>query len=384
MQMDAITEINAISYASAKPVRIRISGGLIHDISETGESAGLKDLLAAPGLFDNQVNGFRGTDFSDASLKTDEMRKAVVALNSEGVTSFFPTVLTNSHENLLKIFRNLASSLSDETVRDSVPGFHLEGPYISPEVGFYGCHPPSFIRKPSWEEFSLYQEAADGNIRQVTISPETDESFEFIKKCTSSGVVVAIGHTSASTDQINKAVDNGARLSTHLGNGCANMIHRHNNPLWPQLANDLLVPTLIADGHHLTPEEIRVFYKVKGPGKLILTSDITHLSGLKPGNYLFFGSEIVMTDDGLIKNPVLDCLAGASLPLRTGIGNVMKYTGCSMGEAFSMASLNVAEAFGITDRGSLEPGRRADLVLFERNGYEIIIQQVFVKGRRIL
>jgi N-acetylglucosamine-6-phosphate deacetylase len=162
------------------------------------------------------------------------------------------------------------------------------------------------------------------------------------------------------------------------------MIHRHNNPLWPQLANDLLIPTIIADGHHLTPEEIRVFYKVKGPGKLILTSDITHLSGLKPGKYVFFGSEIVMTDDGLIKNPVLDCLAGASLPLRTGISNVMKFTGCPMGEAFNMASGNVAEALDITDRGSLEPGRRADLVLFKRNGYEIIINQVFVKGRRVL
>jgi len=162
------------------------------------------------------------------------------------------------------------------------------------------------------------------------------------------------------------------------------MIHRHNNPLWPQLANDLLIPTIIADGHHLTPEEIRVFYKVKGPRKLILTSDITHLSGLKPGKYMFFGSEIVMTDDGLIKNPVLDCLAGASLPLKTGIGNVMKFTGCQVAEAFDMASSNVAEVSGINDRGSLESGKRADLVLFKIRGFEIIIKQVLVKGRSVL
>jgi N-acetylglucosamine-6-phosphate deacetylase len=382
--MNDISEISAVSYSTGKPVRIRISGGFIRDIMETGHTEGDPDLLVAPGLFDNQVNGFRGADFSDTDLKIHEMRQAVDALNAEGVTSFFPTVLTNSHENLLRIFKNLSNSLSDERVKDSIPGFHLEGPYISPESGYYGCHPAGFIRKPSWDEFAMYQEAAEGKIREVTISPETDESFEFIKKCTSEGVVVAIGHTNASTDQINKAVDNGARLSTHLGNGCANMIHRHNNPLWPQLANDLLITTFIADGHHLTPEEIRVFYRVKGPAKLILTSDITHLSGLKPGNYMFFGSRIVMTDDGLIKNPVLDCLAGASLPLRTGIGNVMKFTGCPPGEAFNMASANVAEAFGITDRGTLEPGRRADLVLFERNGYEIVIKQVFVKGRRVL
>ncbi len=382
--MGDIGEVKAISYSTGRPVRIKISGGLIREITETGNSEPVPDLYAAPGLFDNQVNGFRGVDFSDPVLETKDMRKAVEALNSEGVTSFFPTVLTNSHENLLRIFKNLASSLRDETVSDSVPGFHLEGPYISPEPGFYGCHPSGFIRKPSWDEFAMYQEAADGNIRQVTLSPETDESFEFIKRCTASGVVVALGHTSASAEQINKAVDHGARLSTHLGNGCANMIHRHNNPLWPQLANDLLIPTIIADGHHLTPEEIRVFYKVKGPRKLILTSDITHLSGLKPGKYMFFGSEIVMTDDGLIKNPVLDCLAGASLPLKTGIGNVMKFTGCQVKEAFDMASSNVAEVSGINDRGSLESGKRADLVLFEIRGYEIIIKQVLVKGRSVL
>lgn len=312
------------------------------------------------------------------------MRKAVEALNAEGVTSFFPTVLTNSHENLLSIFRNLAACLSDEKVKDCVPGFHLEGPYISPEPGYYGCHPASFIRKPSWDEFSMYQEAADGKIRQVTLSPECDESFEFIKRCTDSGVTVAIGHSNASAEQVKRAVDNGARLSTHLGNGCANMIHRHNNPLWPQLANDQLIPTIIADGHHLTPEEINVFYKVKGPGKIILTSDITHLSGLKPGNYIFFGSEIIMTDDGLIKNPLLDCLAGASLPLRTGIGNVMKFTGCSPREAFNMASCNVAEVYGINDRGSLEIGKRADLVLFEMKGFDIAVRQVFVKGRSVI
>jgi len=382
--MGDIGEVKAISYSTGRPVRIKISGGLIREITETGNSEPVPDLYAAPGLFDNQVNGFRGVDFSDPDLETKDMRKAVEALNSEGVTSFFPTVLTNSHENLLRIFKNLASSLRDETVSDSVPGFHLEGPYISPEPGFYGCHPSGFIRKPSWDEFAMYQEAADGNIRQVTLSPETDESFEFIKRCTASGVVVALGHTSASAEQINKAVDHGARLSTHLGNGCANMIHRHNNPLWPQLANDLMIPTIIADGHHLTPEEIRVFYKVKGPRKLILTSDITHLSGLNPGKYMFFGSEIVMTDDGLIKNPVLDCLAGASLPLKTGIGNVMKFTGCQVKEAFDMASSNVAETFGMDDRGSLEPGKRADIVLFEIRGYEIIIKQVLVKGRSVL
>ena len=108
--------------------------------------------------------------------------------------------------------------------------------------------------------------------------------------------------------------------------------------LWPQLANDLLTPSIIADGHHLLPEEVQVFYKVKGPHNIILTSDVTHLIGMTPGKYIFLGSEVVLTDEGLIENPVLNCLAGASMPLRTGVGNAMRFTGCTLGEAVNMAS----------------------------------------------
>ena len=244
------------------------------------------------------------------------MKMAVEAIRKDGVTSFFPTVITGSHENLLIAFGNLAEAMKDEEVRRSVPGFHLEGPYISPEEGFYGCHPAEYIRKPSWREFCELQDAARGNIRQVTIAPEVEGAQEFIRLCVLNNIIVAIGHTNASAEKINQAAEHGARVSTHLGNGCANLIDRHRNPIWPQLANDLLIISIIADGHHLLPEEIQVFNKVKGPHNIILTSDVTHLTGMTPGKYNFLGSEVVLTSEGLIKNPVLNCLAGASLPLR--------------------------------------------------------------------
>jgi N-acetylglucosamine-6-phosphate deacetylase len=382
--MDKTREIRALSYITGKPVIITISGERIEKVSETEGSGTYSDLYISPGLFDNQVNGFHGVDFSDLNLTTGMMRLAVESLNATGVTTFFPTVLTNSHDNLLRIFRNLSAALEDDTIRSSVAGFHLEGPYISGEEGFYGCHPSHFIRKPSWDEFMKYQDAASGNIRQVTVGPEAEGCIEFIRKCTASNVIVAIGHTNASAWQIAKAVENGARLSTHLLNGCANMIHRHLNPIWPQMANEDLVPSIIADGHHLIPDEIRVIYKVKGPDRMILTSDVTHLAGLAPGNYVFFGSEIILTEDGLIKNPVLDCLAGASLPLIRGVENVMKFTGCPLEEAVNMASINVAKIYGISDRGSMAPGSRADLILFEKNETELNIKQVWVKGKRLI
>jgi N-acetylglucosamine-6-phosphate deacetylase len=376
-------KIEAIHYETNKPVTLEIKDGLISAVKEASGSSQISDLYVAPGLFDNQINGYKGIDFSDTALTTEKMMTAVEAIRRDGVTCFLPTVITGSHENLQRSFRNLAEVLKDEDIRDSVPGFHLEGPYISPEEGFYGCHPSAFIRKPSWYEFEQYQEAADGNIKLVTLSPEIEGCMEFIDQCVRHNVRVAIGHTNASAKQIKEAVSHGARLSTHLGNGCANLIDRHRNPLWPQLANDLLMPSIIADGHHLIPEEVQVFYKVKGPENMILTSDVTHLIGMTPGKYIFLGSEVVLTDEGLIKNPVLNCLAGASIPLRTGVENVMKFTGCTLGEAVNMASINIARIYNMSDRGSLTPGKRADLILFEKNNNEIKIRHVWVKGREV-
>ena len=375
--------IHAIHYETDRPVRIEITGSFITDIWEQPpdrENRG--GLYVAPGLIDNQINGYGGVDFSGDDLTSERVKQAAEAIISDGVTTFMPTLITNSHENLIRNFKILAESLRDLFLKDTIPGFHLEGPYISTEEGFYGCHPVEYIRKPSWDEFAQYQEAAEGNIIQVTISPETEGALEFIRRCNENNINVALGHTNASAHVIDLAVGSGARLSTHLGNGCANMIHRHNNPLWSQLANDRLTPTLIADGHHLLPEEIRVFYKVKGSDNIILTSDVTHLTGMNPGNYVYFGSEVVLTADGLIKNPVLNCLAGASLPLSKGVGTMMSYTGCTPGEAIRMASSNAARIYGLDDRGVLAPGKRADIILFELKDKSIIIKETLKSGIR--
>jgi N-acetylglucosamine-6-phosphate deacetylase len=374
-------EIEALHYETSESVRIEIREGLIAGITDMPLTQENSTLFVAPGLIDNQINGYSGIDFSDTSLAPEKMKIATEAIRKDGVTSFLPTIITNSHENLLQNFRNLAEALKDNYIRDSVKGFHLEGPYISPVEGFYGCHPAEFIRNPSWREFSEYQEAAEGNILQVTIAPELDGAMEFIRLCTANNVIVAIGHTNASAEQINKAVDNGASLSTHLGNGCANLIDRHRNPLWPQLANDHLTISVIADGHHLLPEEIKVFYKVKGPSNMVITSDVNHLIGMPPGKYMYFGSEVVYTEDGLVKNPVLNCLAGASMPLKKGVETMMNFTGCSLGEAINMATVNVARIYHLNDRGSLVAGRRADLIVFEMDRNRLIIKQTMVNGR---
>jgi N-acetylglucosamine-6-phosphate deacetylase len=377
--------IEGIHYETGKPVRIDIDDGYIKSIHEIdGAYTENINLVVAPGLIDNQINGFAGVDFSGNDLSADGVMEATKAIWREGVTTFLPTLLTNSVENLVKNFAILEEVIrTNDLLRESIPGFHLEGPFISPEEGYRGCHPLQHIRKPSHNEFLRYQQAAGGHIVQITLAPEIEGAMEFIRFCADSEIVVAIGHTNASADQVRKAVENGASLSTHLGNGCANFIHRHKNPIWPQLANDLLTPSVIADGQHLLPEEIRVFYKVKGPGNIILTSDVIYLAGMAPGKYTFMESEVILTEDGMLVNMELNCLAGASFPLKKGVENMMNFTGCSLSEAINMASENVARVYNLHHRGSLLPGKRADIIMFEKVGNQLMINKTILKGKLV-
>jgi N-acetylglucosamine-6-phosphate deacetylase len=373
--------IHGLHYETGKPVRIEIENGTIGKISDAhSQDVSGKDLYIAPGLIDNQVNGYYGVDFADERLSVDGIKAAAEALWKDGVTTFVPTLVTGSHDDLIRNFKVLAKAREDSFFKGSIPGFHLEGPYLSPEPGYYGCHPVQHLRRPSWKEFLEYQEAAGGKIIEVTIAPELDGALEFIRLCSENGIVTAIGHTNATADKITLAVENGARLSTHLGNGCANLIHRHRNPLWPQLANDRLTPSLIADGYHLTPEEMKVFYKIKGPENLILTSDVNHLIGLPPGDYKYLGSQVILTAEGLVMNPELNCLAGASLPLLKGVENMMNDAGCSLGVAVNLASRNVARVLAIDDRGNLARGKRADLVLLQKKENRLQVMGTYLRG----
>ncbi|HZJ18810.1 MAG TPA: amidohydrolase family protein, partial [Pricia sp.] len=178
------------------------------------------------------------------------------------------------------------------------------------------------------------------------------------------------------------AVEAGAKLSTHLGNGCANEINRHNNPLWPQLSNDALTISIIADGFHLTREEVRTFYKTKGADKTILVSDALDLAGLPPGEYTR-GERTLLLTPNVVKLPKENVLAGAASPISKCVGKIMEYTECTLKDAIQMASTNPAEFFALKDLGTIEPGKRADLILFTMENNEMIVQQTFVGGKSV-
>ena len=383
-KMETGQKVEGLSYIDQTPVSIEIADGKIKKISKMKALSGEnKNIYIAPGFIDGQVNGFAGVSFSfsGGSLTMEGIQKATSALWEAGITTYLPTLTTNNQDILLKNFALLAQAKENPDLLGSIPGFHLEGPYISPEDGFRGAHPVKYVRKPDWEEFMALYEASGKNILQVTVAPEVEGAMEFISRCHEMGIIVGLGHHNASPEIINEAVSKGARIATHLGNGCANMINRHLNPFWPQLSDDRLMISIICDGFHLRPEEINVFYKVKGPEKTILISDVTNYAGLTPGEYITSeGDTVELTPEGMMIYPAQKVLYGSASPLTKGVGHIMEVTGCSLRQAIRMASTNPAILYGLTDRGKIKPGMRADLILFTLNNYKIEILKTVVAG----
>lgn len=325
----------------------------------------------APGFVDIQVNGYGGQEFSSMELTPEGVAAIVRQHWSFGVTALCPTLTTQSFECLVHGLR--AIDFACQTFPDvarSIVGIHLEGPYISSEDGPRGAHPRQHCRQPSWEEFQHLQEAAGGRIRILTMSPEFAGSADFIARASAHQVVVAIGHTAADGEQIRLAVEAGARLSTHLGNGSHGVIRRHPNYIWHQMAEDRLMASLIVDGYHLPGEVVKSIVRAKSPERCILVSDVSGLAGLPPGRHASSGSDVELLPSGRLVVAGQDqLLAGASLPIGVGVVNMMRFAGVNLATAIAMASAHPSQLLGHA-AGTLRPGDAADLVLFDLTSEE--------------
>jgi len=382
-----VNQLEGLFYLDHSPIRVEIENGMISKMIRIEELSDHDNKnYIAPGLIDNQVNGYNGVSFiyEGNDLNEQDIENITRAIWKSGVTTYIPTLRTNPQDLLLKNISILANFKDNPILRGSIPGFHLEGPYISPLDGFRGSHALKNVRKPNWEEFVEVYEASGKNILQVTLAPEIDGAMELITKLRGLDIVVAIGHSNADKQQITEAVDRGAATVTHIANGMGNTINRHHNPLWPQLAEDRLMISVIADGFHLLPEQLRVFYKAKGAEKIMLTSDATRYAGMPPGKYLNTeGDTILLTPDGAARYLARNVLSGSASPISKGVGNMMKNTGCSLAEAIQMASTNPARLYNLRDRGELKPGMKADLIVFTLENFTMEIQKTIVAGELV-
>jgi N-acetylglucosamine-6-phosphate deacetylase len=364
-------DIVARRYDTRELVCVRIEAGRIQSIQPAASPARSDDApWLAPGLVDLQVNGHGGRDFLAPEATIEDVAGISAALASQGATRYYPTLTTHSHERLAQALRTISKACAaDAGLAAQIGGIHLEGPFISPEDGPRGAHPRQHVRPPDWAEFQRLQEAAGGRIRIVTLSPEYDAAADFVARVAGVGILVAIGHTKADSDQIRAAVDAGARLSTHLGNGAHGQIRRHPNYIWDQLAEDRLTASLIGDGHHLPAAVVKTFVRAKTPQRCILVSDLTSMAGQPPGRYETdsLGAVEILDDGRLVLAGQRQFLAGAALPITVGVVNVMRFAGLDLQAAVDMASVRPAALMG-GEAAGLAVDAPADLLLFRLPG----------------
>lgn len=367
--------------SSKKPLRITIENGHIQAIAPgpAEEKAWL-----SPGFIDLQVNGYLGSDLNSSTVDPDVVISLTRKMIATGVTTYLPTIVTSSEERIIAALRAIAKARQvDPVTAHAIPFVHVEGPYISREDGPRGAHPREHVRPPSLAEFDRWQTASGNLVGMVTISPHWEDALEFISLLAKKQVLLAIGHSDATPAQIHSAVDAGATLSTHLGNGLASPLPRHPNLLWTQLAEDRLAGGFIADGHHLPADTLKVMLRAKGIDRSFLVSDAVSLAGMPPGMYETpVGGRVEVTAERqIVSASGGGFLAGAYRPLIDGVAFIAGIDGFSLHDAIQMATKNPGRFVG--SRGALRVGADADLVRFDWNpvSSKLTIRTVLKKGK---
>jgi N-acetylglucosamine-6-phosphate deacetylase len=306
-------------------------------------------------LFDLQINGFAGVDFQQPELAAADLRRAVGALRAHQTHRILLTLITDSIDALCRKFERIEHFRAGEPViAETICGYHLEGPWLSPEPGYCGAHPRERMCAPSLADFERLQAAAGGSLRLVTLAPEWPGSDEFIAAATCAGTRVSLGHTNASEREIDAAIRAGATLCTHLGNGVPMTLPRHDNVIQRLLARDELTACFIPDGAHLPPAVLRNFFRAKPAGRAVLTTDAMSAAAAPPGCYTL-GALEVESDGAVVRPPGQPHLAGSALTPDRGVANAAAWLSLSMADARALFSTTPARLFGITLPGFATP-----------------------------
>lgn len=312
------------------------------------------------GLVDLQVNGFAGIDFNAAddspALTAETLDGALEAILATGVTCCLPTVITAPVAVLARRLRTLDAAIARSRLGPSMcPGYHLEGPFLNPADGYAGCHPPAAMLAPDYDMIQALAAGLQRPILMLTLAPELAGSNACIAAARRGGMLVAVGHSAATSDAVIRAVSAGASLSTHLGNGLPPVLAKLDNPIFAQLSDDGLCASFIADGIHLPPFALKAMIRAKGPGRAFLVTDATAAAAVPPGLYRFADLTVERGFDGSVRVPGALGLAGSSLCLDAAVRNVVRWGIATPERALDLASTVPAavlapalDAFGIT------------------------------------
>ncbi|OYU48960.1 MAG: N-acetylglucosamine-6-phosphate deacetylase [Rhizobiales bacterium PAR1] len=295
--------------------------------------------MTSQGLFDLQVNGFAGVDFNAGTFRAGEIDHALEAMRRTGVTTCLPTIITAHPETLFERFKALDAAIAASRLGPAMcPGYHLEGPFLNPLPGYSGCHPADAMTGVSLTLVERLETSLTRPILMVTVAPEIEGALDLIRTLAERGKIMALGHTACDFETAQAAAQAGATLSTHLGNGLPQTLHKLVNPIFAQLAEDGLWASFIADGIHLHPLALKGLLRAKGLPRSILVTDAVVGAAAPPGRYTFAGMAVERQDDGSVRLPESGSLAGAALCLDQAVRNVVMWGLASREDALAMAS----------------------------------------------
>jgi len=300
-------------------------------------------------LFDLQVNGFSGVDFQQDDISLVELERAMQALLFHRTGKILLTLITDSVDNLCRRLEHFERLRKQSSLAQSIiVGYHIEGPWLLPEPGYMGAHPPELMELPSIANFERLSAAAGGHIRLITLAPELPGSPEVIAHCVQQNTVVAIGHSNANDQELDAAIEAGLTLCTHVGNGVPSELHRHTNIMQRLLSRDELTAVFIPDGIHIPPATLRNFVRAKPPGKALFTTDAMAAAGAPPGRYTLGSTSVQVGTDRIVREVGKDNFAGSALTMDSAVSNIENFLGWTAKQALSACSVDVAKALGLS------------------------------------
>lgn len=312
-------------------------------------------LTVTPGFIDMHSHGGAGAAFTDGP---DAARRVVAMHAQHGTTTMMASLVSADADTLSRQVAALVPLVQDGTIC----GIHLEGPWISHQRK--GAHDPHALRAPNPTEIEDLLAVGAGTIAMVTLAPELPGGIDAVRQLVAAGVVVALGHTSGDDHITREAIDAGATVATHLFNAMPALHHREPGPIGALLRDPRVTVELIADGIHVHPDVLAVVMAAAGADRIALVSDAMSAAGMADGDYEL-GSLAVRVTDGVARLVEGGALAGSTLTLDDALRRVVDHAGWSVDDAVTCLTRTPAHTLGLADRGALETGQRADVVLLD-------------------
>ncbi|MCR8852308.1 N-acetylglucosamine-6-phosphate deacetylase [Lysinibacillus fusiformis] len=369
-----ITVVNASGRDEQMDVWMK--DGKIAQIAQHIEAQGVEQLdgsgkFLLPGFIDMHIHGSAQMDTMDAS--DEGLHIMAKSLLKEGTTSFLATTMTQSFDNIERAITNVAQ-FQPKLDEAEVLGLHIEGPFVSKQRA--GAQPLDYIVQPDIEVITKWQALSGQKIKQITLAPEEPNGMTAVQSLSENGIIVSIGHSDATFEQMQEAVQLGASQGTHLYNQMRPFHHRDPGVVGGVLLLDAIKAELIVDFIHMHEGAVEMAYRLKGADGIILITDAMRAKGMPYGEYDLGGQLVHVTESGAhLSN---GSLAGSILTMDQAVRNMHQITNCTLEELVKMSSYNAAQQLKLTNKGQLIEGYDADAVIVDEH---LLLHQTIKAGQ---